>query len=80
MQHIRSGMRPTYGTILANLDLHRVIDLLPDRTAERFSAWLKQHPEIVTISRDRGGLYADDSLVVGDRAHTKVLFANCRGL
>jgi transposase len=48
-----------YGTILVNLDLHRVIDLLPDRAAESFSAWLKRHPEIVTISRDRCGLYAE---------------------
>ena len=48
-----------YGTILVNLDLHRVVDLLPDRAAESFSAWLKQHLEIVTISRDRCGLYAE---------------------
>jgi hypothetical protein len=27
--------------------------------AESFSAWLRQHPEIVTISRDRCGLYAE---------------------
>ena len=47
-----------YGTILVALDLHRVIDLLPERTAESFAAWLKQHPQIVTVSRDRGGLYA----------------------
>ena len=31
----------------------------PDRAAESFSEWLKQHPEIVTISRDRCGLYAE---------------------
>lgn len=48
-----------YGTILVNLDLHRMVDLLPDRAAESFSEWLKQHPEIATISRDRCGLYAD---------------------
>ena len=48
-----------YGTILVNLDLHRVADLLPDRSAESLSGWLKQHPGIVTISRDRCGLYAD---------------------
>jgi transposase len=48
-----------YGTILVNLDLRRVVDLLPDRAAESFSEWLQQHPEIGTISRDRCGLYAE---------------------
>jgi transposase len=50
--------RQDYGTILVDLDLHRVVDLLSDRAAESFSKWLKQHPEIVTISRDRCGIYA----------------------
>lgn len=49
----------SYGTILVDLDLHRVVDLLPDRSAESLSKWLQQHPEIVTISRDRCGLYAE---------------------
>jgi hypothetical protein len=31
-------------------------DLLPDRSAESFSTWLQQHPEIETIARDRYGL------------------------
>jgi transposase len=69
-----------YGTILVNLDLHRVLDLLPDRASESFSAWLEQHPEIVTISRDRCGLYAEgarrgapQSQQVADRFH---LFLN----
>jgi len=68
-----------YGTILVNLDLHRVVDLLPDRAVESFSAWLKQHPEIVTISRDRCGLYAEgarlgapQSQQVADRFHLLV--------
>lgn len=47
-----------YGTILVNLDLHRVVALLPDRAAESFAEWLQQHPEVTTISRDRSGLYA----------------------
>ncbi|MEO6757856.1 MAG: ISL3 family transposase [Saprospiraceae bacterium] len=48
-----------YGTILVNLDRHRVVDLLPDRDANSFSVWLKQHPEVAVISRDRCGLYAE---------------------
>ena len=58
-----------YGTILVNLDLHRVIDLLPDRAAESFSDWLKQHPEIVTISRDRSGLYAEGADLGSPQSH-----------
>ena len=61
--------RRDYGTILVNLDLHRVIDLLPDRTAESFTAWLKQHPEIVTIARDRSRLYADGAARGAPQAH-----------
>jgi transposase len=65
-----------YGTILVNLDLHRVVDLLPDRAAESFSEWLQRHPEIVTISRDRCGIYAEGATLgapqsqqVADRFH-----------
>ena len=48
-----------YGTILVNLDIHRVVDLLPDRAAESLAVWLQQHPETSTVSRDRFGLYAE---------------------
>jgi transposase len=65
-----------YGTILVNLDLHRVVDLLPDRAADSFSEWLQQHPEIVTISRDRCGIYAEGAALgapqsqqIADRFH-----------
>jgi transposase len=48
----------TYGTILVDLEQHRPIDLLPDRTSATTEAWLRTHPEVDWVSRDRGGEYA----------------------
>jgi transposase len=66
----------SYGTILCDLELHRAIALLPDRSAESLAKWLARHPEIEIISRDRGGIYAQGAAAgapqaqqVADRFH-----------
>lgn len=47
-----------FGTLLVNLESHRVIDLLPDRRQDSAAAWMRQHPDIQVVSRDRGGEFA----------------------
>ncbi len=52
----RRGCR--FGTLLVNLENHRVVDLLADREAETSAAWMRQQLDLKAISRDRGGAYA----------------------
>jgi transposase len=66
----------TYGTILVDLERQQVVDLLPERSADSLAEWLKQHPGVKIISRDRGGIYAEgarrgapDAEQVADRFH-----------
>ena len=66
----------TYGTILVDLEGHRVVDLLPDAAAETVETWLKEHPGVEIVSRDRGPEFikgiqdgAPDAIPVADRWH-----------
>jgi transposase len=52
----RRGHR--YGTIVVNLETHRVVDLLPERSTEAVAQWLAPYPGITVVSRDRSDLYA----------------------
>ena len=71
---MRKGQR--YGTILVDLEQHRVVDLLPDRTAATLTSWLKEHPGVVVTARDRSLEYAlgikegaSEAIQVADRWH-----------
>lgn len=53
---IRKGR--SYGTILVDLEKHQVVDLLPDRTNQTLSTWLREHPGVEILARDRSTEYA----------------------
>ena len=66
----------TFGTILIDLEKHRVVDVLEDRDANSFATWLKAHPGVEIISRDRSPIYAQgasdgapSAVQVADRWH-----------
>jgi transposase len=70
----RRGTR--YGTILVDLERHTLVDVLADRSTNTFAHWLRQHPGVEIVSRDRSGEYAEaarraapHAVQVADRFH-----------
>lgn len=70
----RRGQR--YGTLICDLERRQVIDLLPDREPATVEAWLRAHPDIEVVARDRNGGYGGavsralpEAVQVADRWH-----------
>jgi transposase len=53
---IRKGQR--YGTIVIDLERRRVLDLLPGRDGQALKAWLREHPGVELVTRDRWAAFA----------------------
>lgn len=51
--------RHNYGTILIDLEAREPVDLLPERESKTVSEWLKAHPGVEVVSRDRSMQYAE---------------------
>jgi transposase len=66
----------SYGTLLVDLLRHRPVDLLDGKSVRSLAIWLREHPAVAVLARDRddsyalaGRLAAPDALQVADRFH-----------
>ena len=49
--------RYTYGTVMVNLESHRIVDIIESRETKDVENWLKTYPNLQVISRDGAQTY-----------------------
>ena len=68
--------RYTYGSVMVDLETHRIIDIIDSMETQQVEEWLKSYPNLQVISRDGAQTYASastnshpDVLQISDRFH-----------
>ena len=68
--------RFSYGTVMVDLESHRIIDMIPSRETIDVSRWLAAFPNIQVVSRDEASTYSSaatdshpEAVQVSDRFH-----------
>ena len=76
--------RRRYGTILVDLETHRLLALLADCEGDTVAAWFRQHPSVQIVTRDRSLTFADairrgapHALHIADRFHLHMNVMDC---
>lgn len=68
--------RKSYGTVMIDINTHRIVDMIESREYEVVSEWLKSYPSLEVVSRDGSITYKNaiksahpKSKQVSDRFH-----------
>lgn len=68
--------RYTYGTVMVNLDTHKIIDIIDSRETKIGEDWLRSYPNLKVVSRDGAHTYSSavsnahpDAIQISDRFH-----------